>query len=323
MAIGAAIGAVTMAVGEASKPNATALDVVAAAFIGLIAGGLSAYSGGTLGPGLAATLGTGEAMTVGMVGGAVWGSSSYSLSGLYAESQGRGGDYSLGGMLGETGKGALFGALMGAAFQVLFGKAPPPTAKPKTGSNIAFDSYPDGPVPGPRQVTRIGPAPEPPPLEKADSWGKAICVGQGPCGGAGTPQAMPPRPPSEPTLLRNGDQIGADIDAAFASGRENSGTMVQFSDKGGALSGSGPKQGTAGIWYHDNVKIPGAGPGGATVQLRTHSPNPAATGAFSQSNYTTQINTAKGLYRLPDGTWKTLGSMTPAERAAAHMPAGN
>ena len=100
--------------------------------------------------------------------------------------------------------------------------------------------------------------------------------------------------------------------------------MIQFGDEGGALAGSGPKQGTGSIWYHDDVKIPGAGPNGATVELRTHSANPnAPAGSFSQSNYTTQINTPGGLYRLPDGTWKTISNMTPAERAAARIPAGN
>jgi RHS repeat-associated protein len=118
--------------------------------------------------------------------------------------------------------------------------------------------------------------------------------------------------------------VGEEVNAAFAWGRVRSGTMVRFSDEGGPLAGSGPKQGTGNIWYHDNVKIPGAGPGGAKVELRTHSPNPTApAGSYSRSNYTTQINTPDGLYRLPDGTWKTIPSMTEAERAAVHYPAGN
>jgi len=118
--------------------------------------------------------------------------------------------------------------------------------------------------------------------------------------------------------------LEAEVDAAFGSGQLRSGTMVQFSDSGGALAGSGPKQGTGAIWYHDNIKITGAGPGGATVELRTHAPNPGAPpGSYSQSNYTTQINTSNGRYLLPEGTWKTIPSMTDAERAAAHYPAGN
>lgn len=100
--------------------------------------------------------------------------------------------------------------------------------------------------------------------------------------------------------------------------------MVQFSDEAGALSGTGPKTGQGAIWYHDNINIPGAGPGGKTLQIRTHSPNPnAPPGSYSRSNYTTQINTNNGLYRLPDGSWKKITDMTPAERATAHYPAGN
>ena len=92
------------------------------------------------------------------------------------------------------------------------------------------------------------------------------------------------------------------------------------------MSGPGPKQGNGAIWYHDNVTVKGVGPGGKAVQIRTHSANPnAPVGSYSRTNYTTQINT-KGnpkLYRLPDGSWKRLGDMTPAEKAAAHYPAGN
>jgi RHS repeat-associated protein len=130
-------------------------------------------------------------------------------------------------------------------------------------------------------------------------------------------------PRSAPTPIAPGGIID-EVDAAFASGQVRSGTMVRFSDKGGPLTGSGPKQGTGAIWYHDNIKIPGSGPGGAKVELRTHSPNPnAPTGSYSRSNYTTQINTTDGRYLLPDGSWKTIPSMTEAERAAAHYPAGN
>jgi RHS repeat-associated protein len=118
--------------------------------------------------------------------------------------------------------------------------------------------------------------------------------------------------------------LGVEIDAAFGSGRAQSGTMIQFRDAKGPLTGSGPKQGAGAIWYHDNVTIPGAGPAGEAVEVRTHAPNPnAPPGSYSRSNYTTQINTKDGRYRLPDGNWKRIKDMTPAERAAAHIPAGN
>jgi RHS repeat-associated protein len=123
---------------------------------------------------------------------------------------------------------------------------------------------------------------------------------------------------------RTEGSLDAEIDAAFESGRVESGTMIRFTDEGGALSGSGPKTGSGGIWYHDNIKVPGSGPGGSAVQIRTHSANPnAPPGSFSFSNYTTQVNTPSGLYMLPDGTWKPLSTMTPLEISAAHFPAGN
>ena len=123
-----------------------------------------------------------------------------------------------------------------------------------------------------------------------------------------------------------GSSLSDEIDAAFAQGRVKSGTMVRFTDSGGALDGSGPREGQGSIWYHDNLKIPGAGPNGEMVDLRTHSPNPTAPdGTYSQGNYTTQINTrgTPKLYRLPDGQWKDLNDMSAAERSAAHYPAGN
>jgi hypothetical protein len=124
--------------------------------------------------------------------------------------------------------------------------------------------------------------------------------------------------------LDEAPEIGAEIDAAFNSGQARAGTMIQFTDEAGALSGSGPKYGQGDIWYHDNIKIPGVGPDGRPVQLRTHSPNPnAPPKSYSRSHYTTQINTNNGLYLLPDGSWKTISEMTPAERTAAHYPAGN
>jgi RHS repeat-associated protein len=130
---------------------------------------------------------------------------------------------------------------------------------------------------------------------------------------------------SEPgSFVSAKQEIAAEVDAAFANGRVRSGTMVQFSDAGGPLSGSGPKNGTGSIWYHDNIKVPGAGPGGKTVEVRTHSPNPnAPPGSYSSTNYTTQINTSDGRYLLPDGSWKTIPEMTNPERASAHYPAGN
>ncbi|MCU1282271.1 MAG: hypothetical protein JWM53_5817, partial [bacterium] len=120
------------------------------------------------------------------------------------------------------------------------------------------------------------------------------------------------------------DSIAAEVDAAFSSERVQSGTMIEFTDAKGPLSGSGPKNGNGDIWFHDNITVPDGGPGGAAAKIRTHSPNPnAPVGTFSSTNYTTQINTSSGLYRLPDGTWKPLSDMTPAELSLAHIPAGN
>jgi len=82
--------------------------------------------------------------------------------------------------------------------------------------------------------------------------------------------------------------------------------------------------GSGKIWYHDNITVPGAGPDGEPVQIRTHSANPSApSDSFSFGNYTTQINTSDGRYMLPDGSWKWLTEMTGDELSAAHMPAGN
>jgi hypothetical protein len=103
-----------------------------------------------------------------------------------------------------------------------------------------------------------------------------------------------------------------------------SGTMIRFTDEAGPLGGSGPKAGTGGVWYHDNIKVPGGGPGGSPVQIRTHSANPSAPpGSFSLENYTTQVNTNSGQYLLPNDTWKSLSNMTSEEISAAHFPAGN
>lgn len=105
--------------------------------------------------------------------------------------------------------------------------------------------------------------------------------------------------------------------------------MVRADATGGsskipALSGSGPRWGKGGIWYHDNLLIQGVGPNGKSVYLRTHSANPnAPVGSLSSMGYTTQLNTKKGLYRLPDGQWETVKAMSLPERAAALFPAGN
>ena len=114
----------------------------------------------------------------------------------------------------------------------------------------------------------------------------------------------------------------AEIDAAFAN--RNLGSMVEAPAAG--ISGSGPKVGgpNSNIWFHDNLRVQGASPTGGAVNIRTHSANPGApAGSFSSGNYTTQIHTNSGRYLLPDGSWKKIHQMTPAERAAAHTPAGN
>ncbi|MGM8886979.1 hypothetical protein ACS8FD_13720, partial [Psychrobacter sp. 1U2] len=79
------------------------------------------------------------------------------------------------------------------------------------------------------------------------------------------------------------------------------------------------------IWFHDNLlfrKIQDAPH--TKVEVRTHSPNPnpRIRGTYSSNNNTTQINTNPNsgpkLYRLPDGSWKTIDTMTDAEKVAAH-----
>ena len=101
--------------------------------------------------------------------------------------------------------------------------------------------------------------------------------------------------------------------------------MFEFSDAAGPLSGSGPKYGQGAIWFHDNIRVPGVGPNGTRVEIRTHSANPnAPDGSYSQSNYTTQVNSSQNLYMLPDNTtWDTMNNYSQAQRAQAHMPAGN
>lgn len=88
----------------------------------------------------------------------------------------------------------------------------------------------------------------------------------------------------------------------------------------------GPQRGgqNSNIWFHDNLRVPRASPSGGVVFIRTHSANPGApVGAFSRSNYTTQIHDRAGRYLLPNGSWKRLNQMTAAEKSAAHIPAGN
>lgn len=81
----------------------------------------------------------------------------------------------------------------------------------------------------------------------------------------------------------------------------------------------------------------GGQPAGAqNVEVRYHSTNPA----HPAQGPTVQVNTPQdrfgwlgdksidvagqqGHYLLPDGTWKPISAMTPAERAAAHWPTGH
>jgi RHS repeat-associated protein len=114
--------------------------------------------------------------------------------------------------------------------------------------------------------------------------------------------------------------ISTEVDAAFESGAVRSGTMIEFSDSGGPLGGGVSGDEGARIWFYDRVNVPGAGPSGEVVQIRTHSPDPA-----HPAGYTTQITTETrpSLYRLPDGSWKRLTDMSDAEIKAAHMDAGN
>jgi hypothetical protein len=114
-------------------------------------------------------------------------------------------------------------------------------------------------------------------------------------------------------------ELSQAVDQAFDSGRAQSGQMVQFSAPSNVEN-----YGSKNIHFNENVTIPGAGPDGADVLLRTHSPNPnSPIGSFSRSNYTMQINTPEGLRMLPDGTWKPWSALTDSEKNAIHMPAGN
>ena len=208
--IGAAIGAVSLAANEATKPGATALDILAAAFVGLIGGGLGAWTVAAAAPGMAVAFGPmGGAVATGTLGGGVTGYSSYMTGWGIAEARGRGGGYSTEGLLFATGGGAVFGALMGAAFQFVFGGAPPPTVKAKTGSNLALDPEPSGAIPGVHEGKTIGGAtPSPAPLAQQEAQGAGTCLtNMGSCFGRGIPQGTAPTSASEPTLLPNSDQI--------------------------------------------------------------------------------------------------------------------
>jgi hypothetical protein len=90
---------------------------------------------------------------------------------------------------------------------------------------------------------------------------------------------------------------------------------------------------TKDIAYHENLKFKGVKgtPSGRDVEYRYHSANKdAPDGTYSKSNPTVQINTERRtpqpdgtvkkekVYQLPDGSWKTLGEMTQAEKDAVH-----
>ncbi|HKP52236.1 MAG TPA: hypothetical protein VJ183_06245 [Chloroflexia bacterium] len=74
------------------------------------------------------------------------------------------------------------------------------------------------------------------------------------------------------------------------------------------------------IAYHENMSFSGIeGSPHPKTEVRYHSPNKSApTGTYSKTNPTIQVNTGKGSFaQLPDGTWKRVHDMTPAERAVA------
>ncbi len=68
--------------------------------------------------------------------------------------------------------------------------------------------------------------------------------------------------------FRVGGSLDAAVDAALASKQLRSGTMIRADAS--SLGGSGPKLGQGAIWFHDNAKVGGVGPGGSTVSVRTH-----------------------------------------------------
>ena len=80
------------------------------------------------------------------------------------------------------------------------------------------------------------------------------------------------------------------------------------------------------IAYHINAsfrKVKGV-PGGK-VEVRYHSANPnAPAGTYSHENPTVQVNSVSPKeYRLPSGTYKSIGAMTDVEIEAAHAEAGD
>lgn len=222
--IGAAIGAVAGA-GTAALSGASPAGIAVAGVIGLLAGAAGgaagSWAGPALGPGLSAALGItpemGGAVAAGGVGSAAASATSYSGGWAYAESQGRGGEYSWAGFGAAIVVGAMMGAAMGASFEFVFGKAPSPTAQ-QAGKQAEPEAPllapdPPEPVSPPRisEVKTIGSTPAAEPLTQAEPWGKAPCVSNvGGCGGKGMPQpTRPAAPASEPTPLPNSDQGSA------------------------------------------------------------------------------------------------------------------
>jgi WXG100 family type VII secretion target len=119
-----------------------------------------------------------------------------------------------------------------------------------------------------------------------------------------------------------------DIDQAFESGNMRSGTPVQFTDAKGALREAQLTPSDK-FWHHEGIDVPGAGPGGKDVVIRTHSPNAGAPeGSFSRSHYTTQVDTVQKNPRHVVGVddkgnliWKTWKEMTEADKGSMHWPA--
>jgi hypothetical protein len=185
-----------------------------------------------LGPGFASTFGLstgmGTAIVGGAGGGAIGSGVSYSGQSLAAEARGEGSGYSAEGLAYSMGLGAGYGALMGLAFQAIFGSAPSPTVK-----QAAKEAAPDAPLlaPDPPQQAgaprlsepkTIGGTPSAPQvLQEADAWGKAPCISNaGGCGGRGTPQ---PITTPKPTSLPNSDQ-GSASGSGFARSMGSAGS---------------------------------------------------------------------------------------------------
>jgi hypothetical protein len=116
----------------------------------------------------------------------------------------------------------------------------------------------------------------------------------------------------------------AEIDAAFTN--RNLGPLVEAPAAG--VSGSGPKTGSTGIWFHDNLRVRGVqgSPGGRPVNVRVHSENPA-----HPAGYTLQVNThitnpstqGASRYMTQEGTWHLLDPVDQALMRRLHIPAGN